>query len=231
MTVGYPDYSRLSRAGSYQLYNTSTTPPVGVILFKGYVGSWPYVNLFTAASATADFARLKMIYFPDDTFTGPIAYRYAIRDQYAFGGAQYANMSDWLEFSYDSISGVNFPFTEVSLYATTGHADSKQLTSMDVPVIGGTYNLGSTSTTTDYSHHTQPGPAFFSVQTAATSWYINVSYYDYGSAAWVLIRQYNNTSNGGSAGEPLPLMDAPYKIDIHNGDAVLRAFVVQWAST
>jgi len=226
-TPGYPDYSRLSQQGASLLYGTNTTPPVNTILFQGYVGAWPYVDLFTLATASTDFAQIVMEYYTDSTFTENVAFRYAIRDQYALGATQYANLSPWLRFYYESTSGNNFPFNQLSLYATSGEASPQAMSSNDVPLVYFNGSIAANSSETLYPGHTHPGNALFSMYTNSATWYVEPQYYDYASSSWLTLTEIGGTGEAaGSITQEVPILDAPMRFVINNSAAAADTFRV-----
>lgn len=227
-TPGYPDYARLSQQGGYELFATSSPIPSGVVQFQGFVGSWPYVNLHTNLNNSADAFQFVLVYFADNTFTTQVGFRIATRLGGSFASTQYANLSPWLQFYVVSHSGAAISPLAVGLYATTGSAEQRQLTSLDVPLLSDNPTIPATSTQTYTPQHIEPGPAVLNFSGPATSWFINIFYWDVTSAAWKLYAQFLSTWAGAGGNWPLPMIDAPVRIDVHNGDAVARQVNITW---
>lgn len=106
MTVGYPDYARLSQQGGTELYGVANTaPPYFSKLFQGYVGAWPYVNIFTNLAASADTMQIVLAYCSDATFNTIVGERTIVRTGGNVAVSQYANLTPWLTFWYTTKSG------------------------------------------------------------------------------------------------------------------------------
>lgn len=230
MTVGFPDYARLSQQGGYLLYGNSGNINQNQILFEGYVGTWPYVNMATNFGASTDFAQMNLVYFADETFNDVIGFRYAIRAGASFAMTQYANLTPWLRFYYESKSGLAMPFTNLALYASQGIANQWQLASMDVPILSLDQSIGANTTATVDINHIQPGPGNINMFTGAASWFININRYDWGSAGYVFDSTVNSAKYGQALSVDLPMIDAPYQFQIHNGDSVAQTFEMSWKS-
>lgn len=230
MSVGYPDYARLSNSGGFLLYSSDTGVPEFTTLYKGYIGSWPYLNLFTNCDNTTDFARVQILYSSDNTFSDIVGFRYAIRQSGSIASTQYANLTDWVHVFYDSISGNQFPFLEFSVYGTQGYAEQRQLASLDVPITRFSQIVPASTTVFGPIQHIQPGAADLQIQSAVATWSVTVNYYDYASAAFLSYASFTQgvAPTGGSFSVPMP--DAPCQLQVNNGSAAAGRIIVGWAS-
>lgn len=230
MTVGYIDYARLSQEGGFQLYADSGSPPENTVLFKGYVGAWPYVNLFTDCNSSSDVCRIAIAYFSDSTFSTQVGWRYAVRTGGMFAATQYANLSSWVVLSYTTLSGNPFPFVELGLYATVAPAKQVGLSSTDVPIIGTNQTIAGPSTGSVTPGHIQPGDASLMLYTNATAWNANVQYYDYGTPGYLQIFHTDNVISAHGGVYDLPMLDAPHLINFANTGSTSGQFVISWQS-
>lgn len=232
MTVGYPDYARLSQAGGYELYSAvNSSPPENFPLFRGYVGSWPYVNLQTRIAASADFAQFGMRYYDDDTFTNLVGFRFANRGGANEATTQYANLSPWLDFRYQSISGLAMPVQSVSLYGSTAPANQFGLASMENPILQSNAHIGASTLSTFIPGPIQPGNAQLQFLTGAASWYVNVQAYSYTLNAYETLFQINNVQYPNKQFVlEVPMIDSPMALQVNNGDAASQNFIFSWVS-
>lgn len=231
MSEGYPDYARLSRSGGVQLYSaTGIAPPYFTELFQGYVGLWPYVTLATTVGASADTALIDINYCSDSTFLVQIGFRRIIRAGGSFGVTQYANLSEWMQFYYSTISGMPIIFNELSLYGSDGYATQFNLTSLDVPIFQFNGSVAATTLVNETIQHIQPGPAKLYINTALTTWVINVQYFDYGTNTWLTLAVFNNTKNGTGGVFDMPMIDTPMRLQLDNTTAAAGTFQVSWLS-
>lgn len=227
-TPGYPDYARLSAQGGFQLFAVSGTVNSGAILFQGYVGSWPYVNVHTNVNVSADACQVTLVYYSDNTFTTQVGFRVATRIGSSFASTQYSNLSPWLKFYVVSVSGNPMPFLALGLYGTTGYADQKQLASLDVPLLSDNPTIPATSTQSYLLQHVEPGDGVMTYSGPAASWFINVWYWDIGTAGYKLYAQFLSSWNGAGGNWRLPIIDAPPRVDVHNGDGVANKVNITW---
>lgn len=230
MSVGYSDYTRVSNSGGFLLFSTSGNIANGTVLFQGYVGYWPYLNLFTDCNSSGDFCQIEIAYYSDATFSNPSGFRLAIRMGASFAATQYGNISPWVRISVNTISGSPFPFIFLSGYGTTGPSDQVSMSSLDVPIAGGVQSVPGAGTQIIEIGHIQPGDAIFQVQTASTSWYVFIEYFDYGSNAWIRLYQTGPKSAAGDENLEWPQLDAPMRITFGNQQATTAQFVYGWTS-
>lgn len=228
---GYPDYTRLNRTGGVVLFSTTGNVNHAQQLFRGYVGNFSNVALTTLLNASTDFCSVDLIWYSDNTFTQVVGFRRAIRTGSQFAEMSYVNLSDWLLLQVETKTTNPMPFQFLSIYGCQAEGTSFSLASNDVPLIGQTTPVPATTTTSIFPAHIQPGAAFFTAQTVAASWFINILYYDWGGGAYTLFRQYNSSTYVLNIGEPLSCLDTPTRVDVHNGDAAQKTFVLGWFST
>lgn len=231
MSIGYPDYARLSQQGGTQLYAANNiTPPENTVLFKGYVGSWPYCNLITNIPASSEITQYKLQYFNDATFSTLVGEHHCTRTGLTFGYTQYANMSPFMQFFYVTQSGLAMPVSQLNLYATTGPGDSKNLYDLTEGILVGTESVAASTTSTHFPVLINPGETVFELQTAGASWFINILYLSFQQNGYILQKQFNNTDNVHDVQAQFPMFDAPYKVEVHNTAATSTTFVYGWGS-
>ena len=231
MSIGYPDYARLSQQGGTQLYaGNNLSPPENTILFKGYVGSWPYVNLVTNCLSTVENAQLKMQYFNEASFSTLVGEHHCTRATNNFAYTQYANMSPFMQFFYVTETGNTFPFNQINLYATTGEGNSKSLYDLSEGILVGTESIAASTTSTHFPVFINPGRTTFQLQTASTTWFVNISYFSFQQNGYILYKQFNSTKWGTDVQIEFPMLDAPHKVEVHNSGAASATFVYGWAS-
>lgn len=230
MPTGYPDYERLARSGGFLLYNASGNLPQLTTLWSGYVGNFPYLNIVINCNSSTDFIQVRTEYYSDSTLTTLVGFRYALRTGSNFSIVQYANISEWAKVSFASQSGNAFPFISFTVFGAQGPAGQIAVSSTDAPIIDNNALIPATTTQTFFNSHVQPGAATFMVQTAATAWNINISRYDWTTNSYLLRMQLSNAIAVQGGMFDLPMLDAPYKFDIHNSDAAARAFLFMWQS-
>lgn len=227
---GYPDYTRLSRSGGYLLYGIAGAPPRFTNLFRGYVGAFPYLTLVTSTDVSADFARIQMNWSPDSSFGSVVGFRYVIRGGSNLAITQYANVTDWLDIFYDTKSGNQFPFTEFSLYGSQAPATQSQLASLDVAIVSTNQPVAANGIATLNPLHIQPGNAQILVSPGNTTWFVNIFNYDYTSGAYILDGQLHSSWAGAGGSFSVPMLDAPYKIDLHAGANASGNYNFSWKS-
>jgi hypothetical protein len=232
MSVGYPDYARLNRSGGYLLYGVgATSPPENAILFEGYVGSFPYLNVVLNVNATSDFIRVVIAYYTDETFSTQIGFRYVIRGGGSFSVTQYANLSEWCAIFYDSISGNPVPFIQFAIYGAQSVAGQTSLVSTDVPIYQSDGLVALSSSVQVNPLHVQPGSAILGIFTTAAVWFVTVAYYDYGSATYKRMYDIDSTITAKGGTYPVSLPDAPLQLTISNTDTSDRTFRMSLMST
>lgn len=228
---GYPDYTRLARSGGYQLYEKSGTVPYNTVLFQGYVGLWPYVNLITTSNSSTDHARIHFDYYTDATFSTQNGFRYAIRQGDGFANSQYANLSDWLRVFYDDHTGLVFPFAEFGLYANQGPANQFQLSSLDVPIQQYEASVPASTTVTLFPGHIQPGAGKFYWSSGSATFAYLISYYDYASDSYHTQHRFSNVGMPSEGVIDCPMLDTSYRIQITNSDgAAAHTMRMAWLS-
>lgn len=225
-TPGFPDYARLSQTGNRQLcffFGVNFTN--GQILFQGYVGSWPYTDVFMDLGATADSLRVEMIYYSDKTMSVVVGFRFAIRQSGQFSSVCYGNVSDWMKIQVHTQSGNPIAIQVFGAYATQGYSPGMSVDSLDVPLMFIHVTIPAATTSEFGMIHVHPGPARFLVNSAATSWQIKFRYYDYNTNS--IQTMYQSQVFGVPTSDDLdfPLLDAPCFVDIVNNDAAAKLFI------
>lgn len=223
MSVGYPDYTRVARDGGYLLYGAANvTPPYNIPLFSSYVGNWPYLTLALNVNSTADFIRVVIAYYSDDTFSTIVAFRYAIRAGADFSVTQYANLTEWCQVWYQTISGNPVNFIGFAVYGTSDPSNTNQLVSTDVPEFFYNQSVAASTSLNIAPGHVQPGPATLSMCMDNTAWAVEVQYYDYGSASYLLLTRMSSKIVATGGVWTIGLPDAPLNVFLQNGDAAAR---------
>lgn len=230
MTVGYPDYTRLARAGNFEFYSQSNvTPPLSTRFAQTYVGNFPYVTMFTNMAASVDFAEMVIEWYSDATFTQLVGFRIAVRGGGSFAATQYANLSDYLLIFYNTKSGNPMTFSQISIYGTQSPAGQNALESTDVPIFLQSGHINATTLQTFQIQHISPGPARMNFSCGAASWFVNWQAYSYGAGAYQTIYQANSSAfTGKNFNIALPALDCPMQIQINNGDATSQNFFCYW---
>lgn len=229
-TPGYPDYTRLSRSGGVELASATGNLTNLQQIFNGYVGNFSHVAVTILLNASTDFTSVDLIWYSDNTFTQVVGFRRLIRTGGQFSETLSVNQSDWLRLQVETKSGAAMSFQFLSIYGCQAVGDQFMLASMDVPLIGQTTSVPAASTVNVVPAHVQPGPAFFTLQTVAASWFVNVNYYDWNAGAFTLYRQFNSAAYVNNIGETFSCLDTPQQFQIHNSDAAAKVFVVGWFS-
>jgi hypothetical protein len=230
--VGYPDYARFSRSGQFQLYfGANVTPTYDVPFFQGYVGLWPFINVFTNMAASTDFMQITYLWFSDSTFTTAIAFRAAVRGGNNLAYAQYANLSDWLQVFYTTKSGLAMQFRAISIYGTQQRSGAREIASQDTALSSFNGSVAASTTLVVPITKIIPGDSLFNLLSGAVGWNLNFFYYDFGLGAYQ--KYYGMTQNGftDSAGHIfVPVLDCPLQIQIQNQDTSPRSFNYIWAA-
>lgn len=230
MSEGYPDYQRLARTGQYQLYfGANITPPENTSLFQGYVGNFPFVNLFTDLASSTDFMQINLLWYPDSTFTTPIAFRRLNRGGSNFAITQYANLSDWLQLFYVTKSGNPMTFTDISMYGTQQPSDNRQLGSYDTALMSTNQTVAASTTVTIPLTKLASGTSLMNLFSGAVAWNANILYYDYGSNSFINYYSMDQNAFADAACHiQIPLLDTPMQFQFHNQDTAPRGFSAIW---
>lgn len=228
MSIGYPDYARLSQQGGVLLYSGTGIVPQNTILFQGYVGPWPYINLFADTASGSENVNIILEWYSDATFTTLVGFRYAPRNQYSISATQYANLSPWLRVFYTTASGNPISWSLISVYAATGAASPNALLSADAPLFTSDASILANTSETYQVEHVSYGDAQFIVSTALATWYVNFSYQDATSYALVFYAQINSSWAGSGGAFNLPAPDSPIQLVVHNGTAAAGTINYTW---
>lgn len=226
MSVGYPDYSRLSRSGGYLLYSGSGLLPYGTALFQGYVGNFPYLTIGLNCDSSADYVKVIINYFSDSTFTNNIGFRYLIRTGAQYSITQYANISEWAQVFYITKSGAQFPFLSFVVYGAQGRADPAQLDSSDVPLANWSGAIPANGNEPILIQHVRQGSALISGHILAASWEIILRWYNYSANAFQTLAGLSNSSVQAYFSQQMPLLDVPLQLTIYNHDSTSQDFYV-----
>lgn len=230
MSIGYPDYARLSLAGGFELFNFNGTMVNGTTPFSGYVGEWPYLNVFTEFPLTSDAGLIQFTYFTDDTFTSQVGIRNLVRGNGSFATTQYANFSPFVQVDFFTKSLNPIPGVEFSIYGTTGPSGNFGLASNDTPILSVNQSIGASTSVSFPAGHIQPGAGTLLISTAATSWSVNIQFYQWSSGTYFNYGQLTSAIAAKGGSFDVPLLDAPCQLFITNGDAAARSFIVVWMS-
>lgn len=219
MTEGYPDYARLAQQGGSLLYANTGSIPENTVLFQGYVGPWPYINMFTDPHIGAENVTIVIQWFTDFTFTTQVGFRYAVRSQFSIAGTQYANLSPWLRIYYTTASGNPIAWDLFGVYGATGVADANELLSSDAPVLSGNPVIAANTTSSFFPEHQSYGPGKFNLTTTLATWHVNVFYLAANTYVYTFYWRMDNISNPGGGTIELPSLDTQFRFDIANGTA------------
>lgn len=225
-TPGFPDYARLSQSGNKQLaFINGGNLTNGQQLFRGYVGSWPYLAMFINMGATVDFAKFIVNYYSDSTFGIIVGFRFSIRWGAQFSSVVYGNMSDWATVQVFTQSTNPIPIGQFGVYATQGYTPTLAVDSLDVPLLFEHFSVPAATTSEFNIQHVHPGKARFLVNSAATSWQVKFRYYDWGTNSIQTMYQTQTFGVPTSTSEDFPQLDAPCYVDFVNNDAAAKTFI------
>lgn len=231
MSVGYPDYARLSQQGGQQLLNiTNASPAYFTFLVMAYVGLWPYVNMFTNVAASTDFQLITLGWYTDHTFATQVSQRNAIRTGGSQGWTQYANQTDWLGVYYTTKSGLAIPYTQWSVFATTGPAEQIQLADNSGPITVTDNTLAASSSLTWNFNAIQPGDGLLTWDTTAASWEVDVNFYNWNLAAFQRQQTLKSGAFQPQGALEVPALDTPSQLVLKNNDTASRVLNVSWFS-
>lgn len=231
MSIGYPDFARLSQAGGVLFTSNNNPIANNQTVFQGYVGDHPYITTFINSAGANDFIQLQYIWCSDATFNTIVAFKYQVRQTNNISWVQYANFSPWLKVFAVTKSGNPFPSNSYSLYGTTAPTPQVGLASLDVPILHNSSLIAASTAQQFLMDHVQPGNALFSYHTTAASWFVEFQYYDYGSNSTVNLNQItNNQYPNGQFITEMPFLDCPMYVNVNNGDTSARTFIFSWMS-
>lgn len=229
MTVGYQDYTRLSRSGGVQLYGSTASLVSGTFPFSGYVGNSSYVTIAFNGGVGNDFVQLNMVYCSDSSFSQVVGFRRAVRTAGQFSITQYPNLSEWMQIQVITKSGNPFPMSFMGIYGSDGYAPQTVMASLDVPMLLINSTVNASSTVNLVPQHVEPGNGRFSIKTTATTWAINVGYYDFGSGGYIFIAGADHNNPGNTpANLAVPILDTPMQVSLVNSDTAARTFSGSW---
>lgn len=228
-TPGYPDYTRIVRAGNQNLFVAGATLANGANIYRGYVGSWPYTIIFCDMATTTDFMRIRMQYYTDNTFTTLLGFRYSIRGSANFSCLSYGNMSDYLSVFIDTKSGNPIPVQTFGIYATMGTSEQIMLDSNDVPLLFFSGTVAASTLQQVPILHVHPGLAKLKMKSAGASWQPWLYYYDWGSGAYVSLIGGPQFAAAGTYETDFPQIDAPMQVGLQNLTAAgVSMFATLW---
>ena len=226
MPSGYPDYTRLSAAGGFELATVSGAVASGTTVFQGFVGNWPYQDLYVALAAGTDFAQITIAYYPDSSYTTSAGSQVITRASGTRGNTQYAVLAPWAVITVQTVSGAAITFTALNVYGAYGSAGAARLAGLAGPVYAIDANIAATTNRTDNVASVVPGPAVLSVATNAATWTIYLWYYSFATAGYHIMWKVDNTIAAKGGSWPVALPDVPMQIEEVNGDTGTRLFVV-----
>jgi hypothetical protein len=226
-TPGYADYARLSQAGGTELAFAIGLVKENFIMFKGYVGAYPYVNLFLDMSTGYQPMQMLLEWYSDATFTNIVGFRFVNRVAGNLSATQYANLSPWLRVYYVTPDGSEVSFATFGLYGATAPALNNQLISNDVPLSSGAPTIAAGAIENYPAIHVQPGDAQLIVTTAASAYFFVIQYWNYSDNQYDTMYQFDQPTMGAGGSFNTPMIDAPINIRIHNEDAAAQQFT--WA--
>jgi hypothetical protein len=229
MTIGYEDYTRLSRSGGVLLYGSSAALVNNSFPLTTYVGNSAYTTIAFSGQASTDFVQISMAYFTDNTISQLVGFRRLVRTSGQFSITQYPNLSEWLQVSISTKSGNPFPMGFLGIYASDGYAPQVALASLDVPMLLINASVGATTTLNLTPQHVEPGNGRLSLRTTATTWAVNVGYYDFTSGGYIFIAGADHNNPGNTpANLAVPILDTPMQVSLVNSDAAAKTFSGSW---
>lgn len=230
MTTGFPDYARLQTFGGYELVTLAQSIASGTTIYKGYVGTWPYLNIFTGTVTQTDYYQIKLTYYTDSTYTTMAATQSVTRSNVMSTITQRAVLGPWVKAVLTTASGNAITTSALTIYGTYGnaagvqlHTGSEAIWQLDDSIAGGatqTYNLVTVS----------PGPASFHLFAPKAAWAVYISYYSWAASAWAQTHQLDDTIAAHGGVWDMPMVDAPYQVQVYNGATTAQNIVGSWAS-
>lgn len=127
---GYEDYARTSLATGKLLARGSQVFSTTTNLYFGYVGPWPYINMFMNITGGNRHYLLQFNYYSDDTFTTLIAGTQSVRQDNNNGYQQYKVLSPYLSVTIIPDSGTPGGNILYAIYGTTGKASAADLATL-----------------------------------------------------------------------------------------------------
>lgn len=228
MSIGYPDYTRLQTTGGYELASVAGPITDAQVIFQGFVGSWPYLNIYTPAALSADEYQLIIGFFADSTQHTPVGTVLATRYTSAYALAQYAVLGPWVNIQVVTASGSALDIGVIGVYGTYGNAGAARLHGGPYPILNYNATLAASTGTTQQAGYIMPGPAKINIWTAAASWYVYLGAYDYSAGNYPAVWRIDNTIAAHGGTFDLPMLDTPHLLTVHNGDTSARQFIINW---
>lgn len=231
MTTGYPDFVRLQTFGGYELLTKTGSVASGTTIFAGYVGSWPYLNIFTGTVTQTDYYQIKLTYYTDSTYSTMAATQSVTRFNLMSTITQRTVLGPWVKAVLTTASGNAITTTGITIYGSYGnaagvqlHTGSEAIWQLDDTIGAGlteTYNLTTVS----------PGPASFALYAPKPVWGAFILYYSWAQSALAQTHQFDQTIGLHGGVWTVPMVDAPYQIQIFNGSTSAQEIVASLIST
>lgn len=227
--VGYPDYERISTQSGNLLASGSQVFSTTKIVFQGYVGNWPYLNLFFNGGGGTGFYNVAWVYYLDDTFSQIVAEASSARGDLTTSYVQKTPLSPWLVIFIEPAPYNGGAAAQYALYGTTGKGDSSKLGVAAGPLFEQQQSIGANSLTFFPAVIVQPCLATMSLcAQVATSGFL-IQRYDISSQAFVTCFFIIGTVNDYSVVTPIMLPDAPIQVGLQNRTAAagtLSAYII-----
>lgn len=228
MQTGYPDYQRLTAGGGFELATVTGSQASGAVLFEGAVGPWPYLNIATGTAAPSDTYRLAVTYYTDGTYTTVAASQSIVRTSAMSTIIQRAVLGPWVRVTLTTASGNPLTLSSLTVYGTYGaaagnglHTGSEVLLQVDQVIAAGataSFDVGTCI----------PGPAVFMLYAPKLVWTAFFYYYSWDLAAYAQYWQVDNTVAAHGGSWPVPMVDAPHRVEIANGSTAAQNIVAGW---
>lgn len=182
---GYEDYTRTSFATGKLLAKGSQVFNVTTNLFFGFVGAWPYINMFMNITGGNRHYLLQVNFYSDSTFTQLIAGVQVVRADDNNCYKQFKVLSPWVSFSLIPDSGTPGGNILYAIYGTTGKASAADLASLSSNGIEQVNSIVASGQSNFTLVEIIPGPWAITWGASVAPCFIQLSRYDWNSAAFV----------------------------------------------
>lgn len=231
MATGFPDYARLSTAGGFELLTQTGSVASGTTIFAGYVGSWPYLNIFTGTVTPTDYYRIVLTYYTDNTYAVMAATQSVTRSNLMSTITQRTVLGPWVKAVLTTASGNPITATAITIYGSYGNAAGVQLHTGSEAIWQLDDTISSGSTETFNLTTVSPGPAVFALYAPKPVWAAYILYYSWALGALAQTNQFDQTIGLHGGVWVVPMVDAPYQIQIFNGSTSAQEIVASLVST
>lgn len=216
---GYPDYERVSFAagnlfaGAQQAFTATTE------IFRGFVGSWPYINFFWDAVGGAAHQTIQVLYYADPGFTQLVAQQISVRNSNIVAYRQYAVLSPWIRIVVIPDIGTDNTQCLYAFYGTTQKCTSAKLGSLDNIFCELNSSVGAGATVSDTLVKIFPGAATLSVFSGVATSEFVINRWDQGSSSFVPIFDILGLTSNFNQTTSVSLPDTPIQVQMINHTA------------